>query len=172
MKSYFLIFALVGLNKLVVSAQQQTVPELISCEKSASKPEDMTRFYEEPSDSILKEAVKALQVSEPTLDTVYETYDVEKMPSFPGGEVELLKFVSENLSIPSPSRETNICASAIIRFVVHTNGDLTDFRILKGCFWADQLIKLIESGPCWIPGERNGVPISVSFTIPIRIRIQ
>lgn len=175
MKKCVLVFVLIGLINLVVSAQDQgssILPELMSCEKSASMSDDLARFNEKPSDSILMEAVKELQVSEPAPDTVYETYDVQKMPSFPGGEAELQKFIIDNLSIPKPNRETNICGTAAIRFVVSANGELTDFFKLTDCFWTEQLVKVIQSGPRWIPGERNGVPVPVNFTIPLRIHFE
>lgn len=172
MKKYVLFLALIGLSNLLVVAQEQassTVPELMSCPEVASKSEDMARFNEEPSDSILRDAVKELQVSEPVMDTVYNTYDVEKMPSFPGGESELQKFILEDINIPALNKDNQICSTSAISFVVQKNGDLTDFKILKDCGWANSLILALQSGPCWEPGEINDIPVAVEFVLPLRL---
>lgn len=132
MKKYFLIFALLGLNNMMVSAQEQSFSIGLH-------------------------------------DTIYDINEIDKMPGFPGGEAELQKFILEDINIPSLNKDDLICSISAISFVIQKSGDLTDFRVLKDCGWANSLILALQSGPCWMPGKINDVPVAVRFVLPLRL---
>jgi protein TonB len=117
------------------------------------------------------EAVEPVKVVE---DKVYETFDIQKMPSFPGGEGELAKFLQENINYPAIARENNIQGTAALSFVVGKDGTITNVQILKdpggGC--GKEAIRVVQSMPKWQPGEANGNPVKVKFTLPVRFRLQ
>ena len=43
---------------------------------------------------------------------------VEQMPTFPGGETELMKFIRDNLRYPVIAKENGIQGRVILRFVI------------------------------------------------------
>ncbi len=38
--------------------------------------------------------------------------------------------------------------------------------------WMQKLLRIISNMPKWEPGENNGVPVSVKYTIPIMFRLR
>jgi len=108
------------------------------------------------------------------VDTVVDIIRVEKMPSFPGGDGELIRFISENLEYPAIARETNITGTVALSFVVGKDGGISDVKILKeiggGC--GKEAVRVLKMMPRWTPGESNGHPVKVRFTLPVKFRLQ
>jgi protein TonB len=105
-----------------------------------------------------------------------ETYDgstVQKMPVFVGGEPELFRFINKNISYPEQARELGIQGVVVVSFVVRKDGSATDIKLLKdiggGC--GKEALRVVQSMPYWIPGEMNGTPVNVRFTLPIRFHL-
>ena len=97
---------------------------------------------------------------------------VEVMPSFPGGEAELYKFIAEHLKYPkSAPKEQGICTRIVIRFVIQADGNITDIKLIRSCSEEFDLavINLIKQMPKWIPGSQNGKNVPVYFTLPVYI---
>ncbi len=107
-------------------------------------------------------------------EKVFEQFDIQKPPSFPGGEAELLKYLAENIKYPPLARENNIQGQVVLSFVVGKKGEITDVTIIKdiggGC--GKEAVRVVESMPRWIPGEANGNPVKVRFTLPVRFRLE
>jgi protein TonB len=57
---------------------------------------------------------------------------VEENPSFPGGESELHKFLSENIKYPQQATENGIQGTVYVSFVVDSKGNVTDAKVLRG----------------------------------------
>lgn len=106
-------------------------------------------------------------------EKVYNTFDIQKMPGFPGGETALQKFLTDSLYYTPQALEENIQGTAAINFVVRTDGSLTDIKILKdpGRGLGKAAVEVVKTSPKWIPGEANGQPVSVTYTLPVRFRI-
>ena len=98
----------------------------------------------------------------------------EVQPQFPGGEKEMMKFIHENLQSPVIAAEDVIQERVVARFVVTEDGTIQNIEILRGLSskWDEEVIRIIESMPKWIPGKHNGRTVKVYHTIPIRIRLQ
>lgn len=98
---------------------------------------------------------------------------VEQMPSFPGGESELNKFIDENLMYPVVAQEMEIKGRVFLRFIVETDGTLSDIHIVRGLhpICDKEAIRLMSTSPKWIPGKQNGEEVRVYFTIPIIFRL-
>ncbi|MBK9335210.1 MAG: TonB family protein [Lewinellaceae bacterium] len=120
-----------------------------------------------PSDLIV-EAPK--QVEEKT----YEMFDIQKPPSFPGGETELLRYLAENIKYPPLARENNIQGSVVLSFVIGKKGEVTDVSIIKdiggGC--GKEAVRVVQAMPKWSPGEAAGNPVKVRFTLPVRFKLE
>jgi periplasmic protein TonB len=124
--------------------------------------------FDNPSELEVVEPVKVVE------DKVYETFDIQKMPSFPGGEAELQKFLRDNINYPAIARENNIQGTAALSFVVGKDGTISNVTILKdpggGC--GKEAVRVVNSMPKWTPGEANGNPVKVKFTLPVRFRLE
>ena len=94
---------------------------------------------------------------------------VEQMPEFPGGQVELMKFINENLRYPATAIENGIQGRVTVQFVVKKDGSVDDVTVLHGVDSAldQEAIRVCKTLPKFIPGKQNGQPVNVWFTLPI-----
>ncbi len=99
---------------------------------------------------------------------------VEKMPSFPGGEVELMKFIQKNVNYPWAAKEVGQEGTAYIQFIVEKNGKITNVKCLRdiGFGIEDEAIRVVKKMPKWEPGEQRGNKVRVKFTIPIKFQLK
>lgn len=97
----------------------------------------------------------------------------EQSPEFPGGEQELMKFISENLHYPSVAAETGVEGRVTIRFVVSKTGDVTNVEVIRGLDAAcdKEALRVVRMMPKWIPGRQNGRNVPVFFTLPILYKL-
>lgn len=104
-------------------------------------------------------------------ERIYETYEIEKLPMFPGGEVALHKYLRDSLTFPPITRESNMPGTIAVSFVVGKDGTISGIKTLKdpGNGFAEEMIRAIKSMPSWTPGEVNGKAIAVKFTLPYRV---
>lgn len=97
---------------------------------------------------------------------------VEQMPSFPGGEAEMYRFINQNLRL-SEEYYQQMSFSTAIRFVVARTGEIKDIEPAKekyaGEILTDSLISVIKRMPRWNPGKHNGQAVDVYYTIPLHI---
>ncbi|MBK8555351.1 MAG: TonB family protein [Lewinellaceae bacterium] len=107
-------------------------------------------------------------------EKTYELFDIQKQPSFQGGEPELMKYLAENIKYPPLARENNITGVVAISFVVNKDGRVSDVQVLKdiggGC--GKEAQRVVNEMPKWIPGEANGHPVKVRYTLPVRFQLQ
>lgn len=127
----------------------------------------------EIDDSSLNTGVVVTQVKQED-DNTYDLVTVNKMPSFPGGEHDLMKYLAENIEYPAMAREANIEGVVALGFVIGKDGSISDIQVLKdiggGC--GKEASRVVKSMPKWTPGEANGHPVKVRFTLPVRFRLQ
>jgi periplasmic protein TonB len=99
---------------------------------------------------------------------------VEQMPKFPGGDSELLKFISDNLKYPAISQENGVQGKVMVRFVVSKSGDVTDAKVVRSLdpYCDKEAIRVVRMLPRWIPGKQNGVNVPVYYVVPITFRLQ
>ena len=115
-----------------------------------------------------------VDASPETPDVVWDMGGVQKPPTFPGGEKEMLHYLAEQINYPSLARENNIQGNVVLSFVVGKDGLVSDIEVLKdiggGC--GKESIRVVQSMPRWSAGEANGKPVKVKFTLPVRFRLE
>ena len=104
-----------------------------------------------------------------------EVFDmVEQAPQFPGGQAELMAYLSKNLNYPVIAQENGIQGSVVCQFVVGSDGSIRDIVVARSLDPScdKEAVRVIQSMPKWIPGRQNGKAVSVRYTLPIRFRLQ
>lgn len=95
---------------------------------------------------------------------------VEQMPVYKnGGNEAIITAIMQNLRYPAGH---TIVGRVIIRFFIDKNGLVQEPTIIKGLgspFDEEALRVINDLGP-WNPGRQNGLPVDVSFTIPINFQ--
>jgi protein TonB len=151
----------------------KTVEELIEEDKAIGK-EDKEGTDDAPPALNDNPSELVIETKAPVEDKTYEMFDIQKPPSFPGGEAELLKYLAQNIKYPPLARENNIQGVVALTFVVNRDGSVSDVNVLKdiggGC--GKEAIRVVGEMPKWLPGEANGNPVKVRFTLPVRFKLE
>ncbi len=106
--------------------------------------------------------------------TVYDMSGVHKSPYFPGGEQELLVYLSKHIRYPEAARIAGISSQVVVSFVVNTDGSISDIAVLKdpGAGCGNEVLRVVTGMPRWVPGESNGHPVRVRFYLPVRFELK
>ena len=99
---------------------------------------------------------------------------VEEMPSFPGGESALVKYLSDNIKYPARARENNITGTVFVTFVIGKDGKVSESKILRGIGAGcdEEALRVINTMPAWRVGKQRGVPVMVQYNLPIRFSLK
>ncbi len=99
---------------------------------------------------------------------------VEKMPEFPGGQGELMKFLAKSIKYPVIAQENGIQGRVTCSFVVNRDGTIVDATVVRGVDPSldKEALRVINAMPKWSPGEQRGKPVRVKYTVPVTFRLQ
>ncbi|RTQ47151.1 energy transducer TonB [Hymenobacter gummosus] len=94
---------------------------------------------------------------------------MEVMPVPPGGMEGLLQFLGQHLRYPAT---TTVEGKVFVNFIVQRDGQLTDFRVLKGLdpVLDAEALRVLKLMPRWTPGQQNHRPVAVRYTLPVTFR--
>jgi protein TonB len=99
---------------------------------------------------------------------------VEMMPSFPGGDAALAKYLRDNVHYPRVAQENEIQGSVFVQFIVDRQGNITDVKTVgatKGGGLEDEAMRVVKKMPKWKAGRQNGEFVNVQFSLPIRFTL-
>lgn len=99
---------------------------------------------------------------------------VEDMPEFPGGELELRKFIAENVEYPEDAKAQKQEGKVFVKFVIDKEGNVRDAEIANGTKFESlnsEALRVIKSMPQWKPGKQRGQNVNVSYVIPIKFQL-
>jgi protein TonB len=94
--------------------------------------------------------------------------DVEA--EFPGGAMDLKKFIQENFKYPKKAVEQGDQGRVYVTFVVETDGSITGVDVLRGGLTEElnmEAIRLVSLMPPWYPAEKKGVKVRARCRLPI-----
>jgi len=99
---------------------------------------------------------------------------VDKMPQFPGGESQLLAFISTHLRYPVQAQRAGLQGRVIVQFTVDKDGKVKNTKVLKSLNLEmdEEAQRVISLLPTWIPGEQKGEKVAVYYTLPITFRLR
>ena len=152
------------------------VPEVIeelNIVEDNVKTETIKIETEDNKDKIVISApVAAPKVVEEDDNVVFQV--VETMPTFPGGDQALFKFLSDNIRYPVIAQENGIQGRVICQFVVNRDGSIVDVEVVRSVDPSldREAIRVIRSMPNWKPGMQRGKAVRVKYTLPVNFRLQ
>lgn len=116
-----------------------------------------------------------VQNDEPEKNTDREVFDVvEQMPEYPGGLVELMKYISMNVHYPEAAMKTGTQGRVVVQFIIEEDGTVSDARVVQRV--SDELdaeaLRVVSAMPKWTPGRQKGQPVRVKYTMPVTFRLQ
>lgn len=96
------------------------------------------------------------------------TTALDVLPEFPGGIKKFYDYVGNNFEKP----EIEETVSVFMSFVIEKDGSMTDIKVLRnpGYGLDKEAIRVLKSlRTKWKPGIKNGVPVRVLYTLPIKV---
>lgn len=99
---------------------------------------------------------------------------VDAMPSFPDGQVALLRYLAENINYPTDAKEKEVQGMVVIGFIVEKDGSLSNFKVVRGINKScdEEALRVMSLMPAWIPGKLKGQAVRVFFNLPIRFKLE
>lgn len=100
---------------------------------------------------------------------------VEDMPEFPGGELELRKYIAEHVQYPEDAKVQKQEGKVFVKFVIDKEGNVRDAEIVNGTRFEslnNEALRVIKSMPQWKPGKQSGQNVNVSFVVPINFQLK
>ena len=124
---------------------------------------------------------------------------VDESPEFSQGQTALFRWLGENIRYPAVSRENGIQGTVYIGFIVEKDGAITDITVkrgvkgivrdtvtimevngIKGNKYVEredhsldnEAKRVIAAMPKWKPGKKEGQPVRVAYTLPIKFKLE
>ena len=103
-------------------------------------------------------------------DTVYNV--VDKIPEFPGGNKELIKFLHENIQYPELARLIKMEGKVIAELEIDISGKVNNVRLVKvsNKIFNNEVIRVINKMPRWISGEKEGKKVNCLISLNFNFR--
>jgi len=94
----------------------------------------------------------------------------EEMPSFPGGEDALMRYLQRKIEPTQMAIDARVQGTMILQFVVDADGSIRDVKVLKKVgFGLEALaIEVMKNMPKWKPGRMGTRAVPVFRTQPVR----
>ena len=99
---------------------------------------------------------------------------VEEMPMYPGGELELLRFIAENTHYPDSAKAQGVEGRVIVRFIVTTEGNVEGLSVIKGVhpLLDAEAIRVVSMLSGFNPGMQGGRAVNVWYMVPITFTLK
>jgi TonB family protein len=99
---------------------------------------------------------------------------VEQNPAYPGGESARMNFLRRNIRYPAKAISKKTEGKVIINFIVEKDGTVSKINVLKGIGNGcdEEALRVAKMMPKWKPGLQSGLPVRVSFNMPINFQLR
>ncbi|ASS51003.1 MAG: hypothetical protein CHH17_18995 [Candidatus Fluviicola riflensis] len=108
-----------------------------------------------------------------TKDTVSTSASVAA--EFPGGLVEMRRFLGNNIIYPHTAVELNIEGKCYLQFQIDETGKIYDVRVMRGvpdCFECDkESVRVVKEMPLWTPAKTHNRYCASTFNLPIMFKL-
>ena len=88
-----------------------------------------------------------------SIDSIF--VEPEKYPYFPGGDIELRRFIGQNIDTKVVGDTSLIDGKVIVSFIIDTLGIVGDFKVIKSYNKTidAEFLRVLKLMPKWEPGE-------------------
>ena len=96
------------------------------------------------------------------------------MPTFPGGEAALMRYLSSHLQYPTMAQENGVQGTVVVQFVVTKTGKVGEVKVVRSVDrdLDREATRVCRSLPNFVPGRQNGQAVNVWYTLPVKFKLQ
>jgi TonB family protein len=134
-----LVFSFIGLESVETEANASESLNVMMTTDQSQLSEVVVAGYDEPQRSDI------------------ETFEMAQPE---GGKKAFKRYLENKIEYPIQAIQNKIEGKVTIEFFVEIDGQLKDFKVLKGLGYGcdDEVIRAVKSGPRWSPSKRNSQP--------------
>lgn len=94
----------------------------------------------------------------------------ETLPSFPGGESVLKRYLSSHVRYPASAHGAGPHRTVVVQFLINRDGTLDHITAVgrPDSALAAEAVRVVRGMPPWIPGRQAGRIVKVRYMLPIR----
>jgi protein TonB len=98
---------------------------------------------------------------------------VEKLPEFPGGMVEFMKWLTRNLKYPAIAQQHRLQGKVVVSFIINKDGSIVNVKIEQSVdpMLDSEALRVVRMMPKWKPGIEKNKPCRTMFAIPINFKL-
>lgn len=98
---------------------------------------------------------------------------VEELPQFPGGPVELMKWLTRNLVYPPQAKSRKIEGEVMVSFIIAKDGTVVSPKVAQSAhpLLDAEAMRVVRMMPKWKPGTEKGKPAKAMVAIPIVFKL-
>ena len=151
-------------KKLVVAEEEEQVEPLTDDEPvETDMDNDMSALDDE----------EEIEPPAPMDDDVISFRIVQDLPQFPGGAVEMMKWLQRNLKYPPLAQERKIQGKVVAEFIVNKDGSVTDVKVVKSLnpMCDREVLRVLRMMPRWTAGIENDQPCRTKVCIPVIFKL-
>ncbi len=109
-------------------------------------------------------------------DIIVEEVPFKSTPcyaTFPGGEPELRKYISNVVQIPDSVLRKVKSDKVIVNCIINKTGEVGKIKIINNpdTLLGNEVIKALKKMPKWIPGKASSIPALTMIVVPVYIFI-
>jgi len=100
-------------------------------------------------------------------------YDVvDPMPRFLEGDMAV--WLGSHINYPPEAEDSSLQGTVVCQFIVEKDGSISNVNVVRSVdpLLDKEAVRVIESMPKWAPGKKDGQPVRVKYTIPIKFQLQ
>lgn len=101
---------------------------------------------------------------------------VDEMPQFMGGDLTTFRnWVMQNVRYPEEAMNKGIEGMVLVRFCVSKDGyikeDMTGIIESPDRLLSEEVLRVLNSSPQWVPGKQKGKNVIVQFVLPVNFKL-
>jgi TonB family protein len=160
-------------DEIKVVVQSAAVQETTdSKKKGKAKKEEPARAESASRNAAMREASSEIAESQSAkVQKESVAFDlVESPPRFPGGDLEMFRFINRNKNYPEVLKNDGVSGNVYVNFTVEKDGKITGIEVTKGvnAVLDEDAKRVLRAMPKWNPGEQGGEPVRTSKTLVIK----
>lgn len=91
-------------------------------------------------------------------------------PKFPGGDVEMGRFISKNKNYPQALATDGVSGAVYVNFVIEKDGRVSNAKVVQGVHanLDEDAARVIRAMPRWTPAEKDGQKVRTTRTVIVK----
>lgn len=98
---------------------------------------------------------------------------VDEQPSFPGGEIALLRYINSERRYPAEAYRRQVQGRVLCGFIIGADGAISRIDVIRGVDESlnREAVRVIQNMPKWHAGKIGTQKVPVYYILPIPFRL-